>query len=197
MSSPVGHGLAALGVYAATAPRRPRTWRDWGWIGWLLVVAWLPDLDYVFGALGILAADVRWTHSLFFCLVLPLATTPALLYLYGWSGTSKRLFVQLGGAALSHLVLDLFVAVMPLPLLWPFSGRAFRLSFGLLPSAGRPGLSNVYFYRNLLIEVGVLAPILGLVVLLRHKRTVWHWGICLALATISSGFMCWAYRLPR
>ncbi|MBN1937548.1 MAG: metal-dependent hydrolase [Anaerolineae bacterium] len=197
MSSPVGHGLAALNIYAATGSRQPRTWREWAWIGWLLVVAWMPDIDYAFRVFGILDADMRWTHSLVFCLFLPLVTAAALLVLRSQLKISKRLLFQLMGGGLSHLILDLLVGVWSMPLLWPFSLRMYRLPFGLLPSAGRPGLSNVYFYRNLLIEIGVLSPILGLVLLVRRKPGVLYWEIGVLFAAISIGFMYWAYRLPR
>jgi hypothetical protein len=63
----------------------------------------------------------------------------------------------LGG--LSHLALDFLVGVTPLPLLWPLGSTAFVSPVGILPSAGRIQLSNYYLYRNVLIEVGVLAPI--------------------------------------
>lgn len=62
-------------------------------------------------------------------------------------------------AGLSHLALDFLVGVTPLPLFWPLGPAAFSSPVGILPSAGRVQLSNYYLYRNVLIEVGVLAPL--------------------------------------
>jgi hypothetical protein len=55
------------------------------------------------------------------------------------------------------------VGVTPAPLLWPFSRQEYRLSFGLLPSAGTVNFTNFYFYRNLALEMAILAPSIYLV----------------------------------
>ena len=44
MSSFIGHGLAALTVYALGPEARPARW---GWLAWLGVLALAPDIDYV------------------------------------------------------------------------------------------------------------------------------------------------------
>jgi hypothetical protein len=45
------------------------------------------------------------------------------------------------------------------PLLWPFSDKHFTFAYGVLPSAGRIDIGNYYFWRNLLIEIGILIPV--------------------------------------
>ncbi len=80
----------------------------------------------------------------------------------------KRAF-QVILAALSHLVLDLLVGVTPLPLLFPLSKIPFKLPWGILPSAGKIALNNYYFYRNLLLEMGVLLPIFILISLINTR----------------------------
>jgi membrane-bound metal-dependent hydrolase YbcI (DUF457 family) len=130
------------------------------WLGWLLVLACAPDMDYVVPALGSPAHQGRRvTHSVAFSLVLPLLTVGALYFVKGLQSRRRRLLsVCAVLAGLSHLVLDFLVGVTPLPLLWPLGSTAFSSPVGILPSAGRIRLSNYYFYRNLFIELGVLAP---------------------------------------
>ncbi|AFY39016.1 hypothetical protein Lepto7376_2756 [[Leptolyngbya] sp. PCC 7376] len=81
---------------------------------------------------------------------------------------------------------------------WPLDKTAFKLPFGLLPSAGKPSLSNYFFYYNLGIEMGVLLPLsISLVLIRSQKTTWWKWGIIGLLLAISIFFMHWAYGLSR
>lgn len=128
------------------------------WLVWLLVAASFPDIEY--GLLYLFGKNLslRITHSVAFCTLPPLLTLIATRWLAAhpqW----KSLTLQTAVAAYSHLVLDLLVGVSPLPLLWPFTSSLFKLPFGILPSAGRPVLTNVYLYLNLLIELGILLPL--------------------------------------
>lgn len=169
MSSFVGHALAPVILYAATEPR-PVRWRA----GWPLVLAALalaPDADYVFRALILPGSPpIRVTHSLAGCLALP-ALVIIVLIVRGMRGRMLRLrAMQAAGAGLSHLALDLLVGVTPAALLWPLSTWTARLPTGILPSAGRLSPGNVYLYRNLAIELGVLLPILAMVLIVRAER---------------------------
>jgi inner membrane protein len=197
MSSFIGHGLAALTLYALERPARPLRW---GWMAWLVVLALAPDIDYVVAALRLPGTPIiRVTHSLAGCLTLP-ALTIGLLRLRGERGLElTRHGLQAAGAGLSHVVLDLLVGVTPAALLWPLSRETWVLPVGVLPSAGRIRLSNPLFYRNLLIELGVLVPLVTGLVLARHRilRPLPRSLLLAALALLSACFMAWAASLPR
>lgn len=197
MSSFIGHGLAALTVYALGPEARPARW---GWLAWLGVLALAPDIDYVVAPLRLPGPPVlRVTHSLLGCLTLPLLTV-AFLAWRGERGARLRVRgLQAACAGLSHVALDLLVGVTPAGLPWPLSRETFRLPFGVLPSAGRIRLDNPLFYRNLLIELGVLVPLCALLILLRggRPRSGRRALLVVGLALLSAGFMLWAAQLPR
>lgn len=204
MSSFIGHSLmgwtigVAMRHLAEPAPESQR--HRWLWRSWLVIVALAPDMDYVVpwlhpGAHG----GLRITHSLLSAALLPVLT---LMYL-GWTGVERshllRAGQQLTLASLSHIGLDLLVGVTLLPIVWPVSDHTFRLPFGILPSAGKPSLSNYYFYANLGIELGVLVPLIGSL-LISKQRTLasrWRWISVSILLAIAVYFMNWAYGLSR
>ncbi len=107
--------------------------------------------------------------------------------------------MQAGAAGLSHVLLDLLVGVTPAALVWPFSRATVRLAGGILPSAGRLSLGNPYLYRNLLIEAGVLLPILGMAILLRAESTSRARQLIAVggLGAVSIGFMMISASLSR
>jgi inner membrane protein len=160
MSSFLGHSLAAYTLFSLNRWKRPSTrWRAM-WLGWLVVLASAPDIDYLVHALRSPAHQGRRiTHSVAFSLILPLLSVGVLYLMKGLKGERRLLSICVVLAGLSHLLLDFLVGVTPLPLLWPLSPAAFSSPVGILPSAGRIQLSNYYLYRNVLIEVGVLAPL--------------------------------------
>jgi inner membrane protein len=199
VSSFAGHTLAAA-VAFALGPRPPRATKRALWLGWLVAMALAPDVDYAIRALA-LGPDrrLRITHSLALCLLLPTLGAAA-----SWAaGRRGRALAtrsaQAAAAGLSHLALDLLVGVTALPLLWPATERRFRLPWGLLPSAGRLDLHNPLFYRNLLIELGVLIPLAAvLVVAFGPKRpSAAGAGTIAALLAISTAFAAWSATLPR
>ena len=101
-------------------------------------------------------------------------------------------------AGLSHLVLDFLVGVTPLPLLWPLDSAAFSSPVGILPSAGRIQLSNYYFYRNVLIEVGVLAPLYYVArELYLGERGTRNRVRMLILLLVAGCFVVWSVSLSR
>jgi hypothetical protein len=197
MSSFIGHALAALTL--STLESSSRRWhRAWG--AWLVVLALAPDVDYVVAALRLPGTPpIRVTHSLVGCLALPLVTI-AFLRLRGERGAPWGSHaLQAVGAGLSHVFLDLLVGVTPAALLWPLSRETVRLPFGVLPSAGWPKPSNPLFYRNLLIELGILVPLCVGFILGRKERTYSARRLLLlgALGLVSLGCMAWAASLPR
>jgi membrane-bound metal-dependent hydrolase YbcI (DUF457 family) len=165
-----------------------------------LVLASAPDIDYLVPALASPAHHgSRVTHSVAFSLILPLSSVGVLYFVRGLKSRQRRsLSVCAVLAGLSHLVLDFLVGVTPLPLLWPLDSAAFASPVGILPSAGRIQLSNYYLYRNMLIEVGVLAPIfyvawglyLGGTGIRNRART-------LILLLVAGCFVVWSVSLSR
>lgn len=200
MSFFIGHSLAALGIYAVEK-HPPSTRTKKYWLGWLIIVASAPDIDHGVDFLHLTShyEDIRITHSILLSLVLPLGTIFVLTVL----GCKGRLLVfrsqQVILAGLSHLVLDLLTGVNKLPLLWPLSSEIFQLPFGLLPSAGLVNPFNYFLYRNLLIEIGVLAPLVCIIYLISHKKgnTSTRKFRISGLLLISICFMVWAFGLKR
>lgn len=161
MSSIVGHGLAGVAVYLACnrAEDRRALWA----LPAFVFLAVCPDLDYLAIWWWHAQPALRLTHTL------PFAMAASLLM---WALTARLRTESLANvpfpalllASVSHPLLDLLVGAHGLPLLWPFVDLQVALPFGLLPSAGRLAFGNYYLWRNLLIEIGILAPLLGLLV---------------------------------
>lgn len=201
MSSFIGHSLAGLTTYAVTQQLHKSRRINWIWMIWLLIIASIPDIDYIIRALRIQEANqtLRISHSLLGGILMPGLTILG-LWLLGEKGKSfkfKSLQVVLIG--MSHLLLDLLTGVSALPLLYPFSMQAFKLPFGLLPSAGRIQLNNYFFYRNIFIELGILIPFsISLLLSVRDSPKSGN-----RLLVIAAGFMVsvcftiWAFSLSR
>ena len=169
------------------------------WGGWLIIVAVIPDLDYVVPWLHPSANDgLRITHSLLFAALLPALTLLGLKFIRVGRKTLKRSGLLLVLAGFSHNGMDLLVGVTALPLLWPASDRLFRLPFGLLPSAGKLSWVNFYFYYNLSIELGVLLPLIACIFIRKSSIAAQaRWVLIVSLLLVSAGFMHWAYGLSR
>lgn len=211
MSSFIGHSLAAITIYSLENQRDLKLSRFF-WLIWLIIIASLPDLDYLFTFLRPASINgIRITHSFCFSLLVPLLTIILMLYrdkfpislrnrsVSGSVTESHRMkthSLQVIFAGLSHLVLDLAVGVTALPLLYPFSYKTFKLPFGILPSAGKIQIDNYLVYRNLSIEIGVIFPIF-LIFYLAIARQIKNIFLFISLCLISGSFMFWAYTLPR
>jgi inner membrane protein len=199
MSSFFGHSLAAYSLASVTRDRPGPASQRFVWAGWLVVLASAPDIDYLIPALNSQAHHgLRITHSVAFSLILPLCTAVILCIACRDGRKIKSLSVCAALAGLSHLMLDFLVGVTPLPLLWPFSAAVFAAPIGILPSAGRVQLSNYYFYRNLVIEMGILAPVLYV------AREVYRGAIgarnrarIIVLLMIAGNFIAWSLSLSR
>ena len=190
MSSAIGHCVAALGIAEVARPAEARL--RVGWVAALCVVACAPDVDYLLSAMGYVFS-ARVTHSILAATALPVAAV-VLVRLLRASLVRTRIAVALLAAGLSHLILDLLVGVIPLPVFWPFLQAEVSLPFGVLPCAGAVQIGNPYLYRNLLIELGVIVPIVAGAFLARRtdrKKTVF------ACACASIPFMVWAACLAR
>jgi inner membrane protein len=183
MSSFFGH--ACLGIAIALSPPQQQRRDLWVALPVLVLLACSPDADYLLWWGWGFSTQPRWTHSLAYCLLL---SSLAWLATSRWrSGIAQQQnpclsFVALSTASCSHLLLDFLVGVTPLPLLWPLSTSAWASPWGVLPSAGHLSWSNVYFWRNLLLECGLLGlPLFAWVAYRRpvHFRSmnisVWRW----------------------
>jgi membrane-bound metal-dependent hydrolase YbcI (DUF457 family) len=199
MSSFLGHSLAAYSLFSLNRRERPSTlWRA-VWLAWLVVLASAPDIDYLVPALASPAhRGSRITHSIALSMALPLFSVGVLYFMKCLKSQRRLLSACAVLAGLSHLVLDFLVGVTPLPLLWPFDSAVFSSPVGILPSAGRIQLSNYYLYRNVLIEVGVLAPVYYIArgvylgeISTRDRARV------LILLLVAGCFVAWSVSLSR
>jgi inner membrane protein len=206
MSSFFGHSLAGLTTYAIGYKLQiDRTTRfdrsNWLWLGFLVAIALIPDLDYLVPQLkwqeG--AQVLRITHSFAGVLLFPIVSI-SILWMWGDRGESFKVkSYQLVIAGLSHLLLDTLTGVYPKPWLYPFSLETFKLPFGLLPSAGKIDLTNYLFYRNLLIEAGVLIPLsISLFLSVGNSAKRGKRQVIIGTGLLISGcFMFWAASLSR
>lgn len=199
MSSFLGHSLAAYSLSSAVRQNPASTLGRLSWAMWLIALASAPDLDYLISALNSSAHHgIRITHSIAFSLALPLCGCVALHMAMGHERQRGTLSICAALAGLSHLALDFLVGVTPLPLLWPLSETAFVSPIGVLPSAGRIQILNYYLYRNLLIEVGILAPILYVARgVCRGEIGVENRARIIVLLSIAGCFIVWSAGLKR
>jgi inner membrane protein len=135
MPTPIGHSLAGLAVYIAAPSRHPengardeRRRRGWWLAAFLVVIANLPDVDFIPGYLVGEPRAFHWgaTHSLMAALV---AATVAGVVAQRL-GQSFRLFFALTATAYaSHIAMDLLLGPgahsVGLQVLWPFSLERF------------------------------------------------------------------------
>jgi inner membrane protein len=199
MSSFLGHSLVAfsLASVARQSPASPSGRLSWAL--WMIALASAPDIDYLIPALNSSAHHgLRITHSIMFSLISPFCVCCALRLARSPATQRGSLNVCAALAGLSHLVLDFLVGVTPLPLLWPISVETYVCPIGILPSAGRIRVSNYYFYRNLLIEIGILAPILYFAAgLYRGEFNIENRARIILSLLIAGCFIAWSAGLSR
>jgi membrane-bound metal-dependent hydrolase YbcI (DUF457 family) len=195
MSSFIGHSLIAITVFKYADKGNDRRSKII-WLSWLVICALFPDVDYVFIKLQSTQNNgIRITHSIAFSLLLPVIT---IIFLFLKRNKEIKVkSIQVIAAGISHLVLDMLVGVTPEPLLFPLSDTAVKLPAGILPSAGAISLFNYYFYRNLLIEVGILAPICYLLFKAANSTSGLNRLKIAALFTIFLSCVFWSLNLNR
>jgi inner membrane protein len=191
MSSFVGHMAAGAAVFLAhhRLSERPVRWA----LPVLVFLAISPDLDYLPRWLWHLHPATRFTHSLLFCVAIGVLVWLLCTPLRRRQPQALTLGMALL-ASTSHVLLDTLVGAHPEPLLWPFSATEILWPLGLLPSAGHLHWANPYLWRNLLIESGVLWPVLALGVALArgvplHRRRPDLWW---ALVPAWAAFLGWS-----
>ena len=135
----------------------------------------------------------RWTHSIGFVVAVWLLTIVTLRACQ--IATPKRFEALLLLAGISHLLMDYAVGVHPNPIFAPLSMEAFASPVGILPSAGSLDPTNFYLWRNLLIEAGILGPLLWLGYKGSREKGLFL-RIVIALA-VALPFLIWSLSLGR
>jgi inner membrane protein len=195
MSSILGHALAGATVFFATNRRVDR--RALRALPIFVLLAISPDFDYFAIWLWGFATKPRVTHTLLFCVLAAFIAwrlTRQMQFDYG----ARLPFLALLAASTSHLVLDFWVGVHPIALLWPFVDGGYEAPFAMLPSAARLRHGNFYLWRNTLIELALLLPIALLIVATTRnvprrvlaKRAIW-------VLPIWMGALVWSMSLNR
>jgi len=181
MATPLGHGIIGLALAQFGGNARPR--RAWVWLGFAVVAAGAPDLDFV---PGVLAGDAnlyhqQGSHSLPAAVVFGLVVAGLT-----WGRVSRPAVIgALAGIMYaSHLVLDCLTtdgrAPYGIPLLWPFSDMYFISPFTPFQGVrhGVPGdplhsvLGDIFSRHNLrvlLVEAVWTLPVLAVSVLLTDR----------------------------
>ncbi|NPU95561.1 MAG: hypothetical protein HPY82_27010 [Gammaproteobacteria bacterium] len=156
MSSFLGHAL--IGISIGSDERNSSFMKRTISLSFFAFLAISPDIDYLGIWLIGYEIEPRYTHSIGFCLLVSFLS----VFIYKII-ISRNLCIPVVMsiilAPLSHLALDYFVGVHESPFLWPIYSEKFCSSIGILPSAGRIDLQNIYFWRNLLIEMAILLPV--------------------------------------
>jgi inner membrane protein len=195
MSSFIGHGLTAVAIGKGFSAKFQFE-AKWAWLIFLLACVYAPDIDYLVPALDRLHnGGLRITHTILFSLLLPAC---GIFYLFIFD--RKNVFwggVQACLAGLSHLILDTLVGSRESdPLFYPLTTETFRLPFGILPSAAKVSLSNSYFYRNLLIECGILMPAFLLILYFAGRLNLNKTYLALSIISLLI-FLSWSIGLTR
>ena len=195
MSSFIGHALA--GAAAWLACNRLDDKRALRALPVFVLLAVCPDFDYF--ALWLFDYRIwpRFSHSLLFGLV----TATLAWWLCGpWrkAGVARSPLLALAAASLSHPLLDVLVGAHPVALLWPLPNPDVALPIGILPSAGRLQLGNYYLWRNLLIELSILLPVMMLAVALAKRLPARKIALWAAIAVpVWLPFVAWSVQLRR
>ncbi len=196
MSSFIGHSMT--GAVIALYPEHKISDLNFKWMIWLVFLAVFPDTEYIVLWVAGKKSEIRFTHSLVFCSFLPIITMLYCRFKLCERGRGyKKSAIQAFAAAYSHLLSDMLVGVSSFPLLWPLNDTLFRLPFGILPSAGRIDLMNLYFYRNLLIESGILLPAYSLILMKNSSVYSEKKLIKILLWGILTFFIIWGISLQR
>lgn len=186
MSSFLAH--AAVGVSIGVGRRKSVSL-----IASLVVLSWAPDIDYAFRMLGY-EPTVRWTHSFVFVLLVWIAAN-ALARATIRNERISAIAPLFLAALLSHLLMDFLVGLKSYgdPLFWPLSDKTYSSPVGLLPAAGKLDPRNYYLWRNLLIEAGMIGPLLFLY--LQQGRA--KLAAIIAAIVIMAPFLFWSAGLSR
>jgi inner membrane protein len=195
MSSFVGHALIGASILSNNRYMTISRMVICSAIG--VILATSPDFDYIIYWLSGYRSEIRYSHTLFYCLCVSGFTYMLLAYSAKSmvEGINPLLFII---TPMSHLVLDLFVSVHSLRLFWPFNNYPVEMPFGFMPSAGYLSITNYYLWRNLFIEMGILFPI-ALLIIPTSRKTILNGGIGIKaiIAMVFIIFLVWGLGLQR
>ncbi len=182
MATPVGHMIAGVAASLGRQGLLPPI--NWKVILGVFVLANLPDIDFLFGA--VVGNPNRfhhgWTHSIAFA-VLTGVTVGVIVQLQRKNGIKAGLWAS--GILGTHLVLDYISkdtrVPYGMPLFWPFSDAQYLSPVIILQDVHKASGNDAFFaslicWHNLVtifIEVAVLSPLILLVYLhYRKHKTV-------------------------
>jgi len=189
MSSFLGHSLVGASIGHLKK-------KDLKWAVYFAFLACLPDIEYPIYWLTGKAPEIRWGHTIGFILIAWIASG---LFLKLIRAKPLKILILLSGAVLgSHLIIDYLVGVYHNPLLFPFTKMGLTSPFGILPSAGKLDLSNYFFWRNSLIEMGILIPLILTIQLFLKRKQISHPLLKIIFSLfISVPFLIWSISLGR
>jgi hypothetical protein len=160
MSTPLGHIAAGVAIYFSYGRlRSPHT--AWA-LPCFVLLAILPDFDYLTIWFFGIRQEPRVTHGVLFCV---LSGIVAWLLTRRWrQRTDGARPLGVAGfilAPLSHLALDFSVGGHPLPILWPLPTAELMSPLSLLPSVVHArSIANLALWRNSILESLLLIPVL-------------------------------------
>ena len=169
MSSLFAHTLIGAALFTRTS--KVNSWRRIVNCSLVMFLAITPDIDYVIYWLFDYRLNPRYTHSIFYCLLIS-AIFSVIKLAIPKNGMAYLPYWLLWVAPLTHLAMDLLVGVYPMPLYWPLNSDLVVLPFGILPSAGRLDILNYYFWRNLFIESGIILPVVIFFIPFLNRRII-------------------------
>ena len=167
-----------------TLPREQRSFfSNWRMIALLVVVANLPDLDFL---PGFFVGDPNRYHHQYLSHSLGFAVfVGAIFGLYFFVKHKRRFwpgFLIFGGVCFSHMVLDFFTTdtgePFGLPIFWPLTHDYFYSPISIFMSVNKGG-SNVEFIESLFVlsnlwvvlwEIAVGLPILLMIKLIKSGK---------------------------
>ncbi|MEW6001536.1 MAG: metal-dependent hydrolase [Nitrospirota bacterium] len=178
MPSPVGHSLMGYIIYLLhTTYSNTKKWQVFVFC---LIVANIPDLDFLPGAI---IEDLRRfhhgiSHSITFSILFGLLIG-YICYLKKIEQV-KRAFTLGLTLYLSHILLDYLVLSggRGVPLFWPFFDNEYMISFVVFPYFDYMSpegkifgtLFSLYNLKTITIEILLLIPLLTVAILIRHSK---------------------------
>jgi len=177
MPSPVAHSLVGYCIYQLTPGAKRR--HQWSLLALYLVLANVPDLDFI---PGLLVGDAgRYHHGLMhsigFAALFGLGFS-VLLYLYK-QAASRRNFTIFFSLYFSHVILDYFSldssAPFGVPLFWPLSSKYYIASQALFSDIQRVSSPTSMFISSIFSLHNFWSVCVELVVLFPFAFLLWAW----------------------
>lgn len=177
MPTPLGHSLIGLAYFTLTAGKGKILGKETAWWGILcIVVANIPDIDFIHLEDGAIAISGKWhhgiTHSIGFSILLGIIASG--ISFATKIGSPFKVFMALFILSSLHSIFDLLyidtyaVNGIGLPLLWPLTDSYFVLQ--ALPPVDRSSPFTMYSMVAIAIEVLLYGGILLLATFYRKMK---------------------------